>query len=168
MLKISISKLEKQLGKLIRKNFTCLGVDTASRTGWCRIKIDSKEVEMDYGFIDIESKDRNFKFNQMIEIFPDLIKGCDKVVIEDVFLKFNVMVHSFLSRIGMIVYVLCHLQGIKEKDFIWATTARKNLGFKGNAKKEEIHEEFKERFNINIEDEDIVDAIVLALQGVII
>lgn len=167
MLKISISKLEKQLGKLVKQNTTVLGFDTASRSGWCKIVTTDKEVKLDYGFIDIDSKDRNFKFNQMIEIFPNLIKGCDKVVIEDVFLKFNVMVHSFLSRIGMIVYVISHQLGIKEKDFIWATTARKNIGLKGNAKKEEIHKEFTEKFDIKINDPDIMDAIVLALNGVI-
>lgn len=156
------------MGKLIRENFTCLGVDTASRTGWAKIVTTSKEVKIDYGFIDIDSKDRNFKFNQMIEIFPSLIKGCDKVVIEDVFLKFNVMVHSFLSRIGMIVYVICHQQGIKEKGFIWATTARKNIGIKGNAKKEEIHREFIEKFDIKIDDPDIMDAVILALTGIIL
>jgi Holliday junction resolvasome RuvABC endonuclease subunit len=167
MIVLKIKDLEKQLGKLVKRNITCLGVDTASRTGWCIIKTTDKEANIDYGFIDIDSKDRNFKFNQMIDMFPNLIKGCDVVVIEDVFLKFNVMVHSFLSRIGMIVYVICHQQGIKSKDFIWASTARKNLGLKGNAKKDIIHKEFTEKFGIKIDDEDIMDSIILALNGII-
>ena len=167
MITIKTKVLEKKLGKPIKVNITVLGVDTASRTGWCKIVTTDKEVKIDYGFIDIDSKDRNFKFNQMIDIFPSLIKGCDKVIIEDVFMKFNVMVHSFLSRIGMIVYVICHQQGIKDKDFVWATTARKKVGLKGNAKKEAIHKEFIEKFGIEIDDEDIMDSIILALNGII-
>ena len=167
MINIKIQNLEKKLGKLIKRNITVLGIDTASRTGWAKITVNSK-VKIDYGFIDITSKDRYFKFNQMIEIFPDLIKGCDKVIIEDVYLKFNVMIHAMLSRIGMIVYVLAHQLGIKEKEFMWASTARKNLGLKGNAKKEEMHKEFKEKYNINIEDEDIMDALILAMNGILL
>ena len=167
MINIKIQNLEKKLGKLIKRNITVLGIDTASRTGWVKITVNSK-VKIDYGFIDITSKDRYFKFNQMIEIFPDLIKGCDKVIIEDVYLKFNVMIHAMLSRIGMIVYVLAHQLGIKEKEFMWASTARKNLGLKGNAKKEEMHKEFKEKYNINIEDEDIMDALILAMNGILL
>jgi Holliday junction resolvasome RuvABC endonuclease subunit len=164
---LSVEKLEKQLGKLIRRNITVLGVDTASRSGWCRITVNAK-VHIDYGFIDIDSKDRNFKFNQMIDIFPQLLEGCDKVVIEDVFLKFNVMIHAMLSRIGMIVYVLAHQKGIKEKEWKMATSARKDIGLKGRGKKEEVHKEFREKMELDITDIDIVDSIILALSGILL
>jgi len=167
MITIKIKELEKKLDKKIIRNIKVLGVDTASRTGWAKATVDDKEVKIDYGFIDIESKDKLVKFNFMIEAFPDLVKGNDKIVIEDVFMKFNVMVHSMLSRIGMIVYVLAHQMKINEKYFIWATTARKNIGLKGNVKKDVLHKEFTSKFGIKINDEDITDAIILVLSGII-
>ena len=164
---ISLIELEKLLQKPIKKNIISLGVDTATRSGWVKIKTTDNEILIEYGFINIDIKDPSIKFNKMIEIFDDLLKKVNVVVIEDVFLKFNVKVHSFLARVGIIVYVLAHLHNIKDKKFILASTARKSLGLKGNAKKDEIHKEIQNKFHFNIDDPDIVDAFVLSLIGII-
>ena len=58
--------------------------------------------------------------------------------------------------------------GVKIKYFVSAAQARKALGFKGNAKKTIIHEQFKLKLPVlDIDDEDIIDAIILALVGVL-
>uniref|UniRef100_A0A6H2A429 Putative Crossover junction endodeoxyribonuclease n=1 Tax=viral metagenome TaxID=1070528 RepID=A0A6H2A429_9ZZZZ len=166
MITLKIKDLEKKLNRKISKNINLLAVDTASKTGWAKITTTDKDIKIDYGFIDIQSKDKEFKYNQMIDTFPELIKGCDKVIIEDVFLRFNVMVHSMLSRIGMIVYVIAHQLKVKDKYFIWASSSRKLIGLK-NAKKDIVQKEFKEKFNIKIEDEDIIDSLILGFGGLI-
>ena len=56
---------------------------------------------------------------------------------------------------------------VKKIYFILATTCRKQLGFKGNLKKPIIHKMFKERLDIELDDEDVIDAIMLALTGVL-
>jgi Holliday junction resolvasome RuvABC endonuclease subunit len=166
MITIPTKQIEKALGIKVNPFLRCLGVDTASRTGWCMVLTNPDSVQIDYGFIDIKSKDRYFLFNELIRIFSELVKNQDIIIIEDVFLKFNVNTHSFLARIGMIVYVLAQLNGIKEKRFMWATTARKNLGLKATAKKAIIQQDFTKKLKMQLEDEDIIDAIILALNGV--
>jgi Holliday junction resolvasome RuvABC endonuclease subunit len=41
------------------------------------------------------------------------------------------------------------------------------LGFKGNAKKEVIQKEFIERLDISIKDNDIIDAMILSITGIL-
>ena len=48
-------------------------------------------------------------------------------------------------------------------EFLLATQARKYLGLNGSAKKVKVQAEFKRKTKIKIEDDDVIDAIVLAL-----
>jgi Holliday junction resolvasome RuvABC endonuclease subunit len=90
-----------------------------------------------------------------------------RVIIEDTFFGRNVHTLKLISRIGMIAYITARQQGITDMTFIYATTARKALGLKGNAKKQEVHQQFARITGIKLEDEDMVDAIVLCLNGLI-
>jgi len=162
---ISTKKIEKAFGRKIIPFITCLGVDTASRTGWCKVTPTKDRVEFDYGFVDLKSKDKYFKYDQFIEIFNTFVKA-DKVVIEESFMSRNVKTFQMLSRLGGFVYVLAKLHGVKDVRFLLATSARKFLDMKGNAKKQIIQEEFKKRLSLKLNDEDIIDAMVLALNGV--
>jgi len=167
---LKIKEVEKKLKIKIKKNINVLGIDTASRTGWATIKTNSKNLEIDYGYIDVRKlKSLNEKYDAMINSFGSLIKPKqNKVVIEDTFFGPNVYTLKLLSRIGMIVYVLARLKKIKNVFFINASSARSRLNFNSRAKKEEIHKEFRRRIKIKILDKDIMDAIILALNGVLI
>jgi len=170
MIYIKRDKLEATLGQKINRNIRSLGVDTASRTGWAITDSHNDLITIDYKWIDIKTTDNNFKFNRMISIFSDIFKNYlpNIVIIEDTFLRFNVNVVKLLSRLGMIVYTCAYLSPVFcEKHFLGPSSARKNLGLKGNAKKEKVHEEFKEKFNIELEDPDIIDAIILSMNGII-
>jgi hypothetical protein len=72
-----------------------------------------------------------------------------------------------LSRLGAFAYSSAYLNKIPDIKFILATSARKYLGLKGNAKKKIIQKEFIKRLKLGIKDEDIVDAMILALNGVL-
>jgi len=159
-------KLEKLFKKRLEVGITCLGIDTASRSGWCSIKTTEKECIFDYGYIDIEVTDRNFKFSQYTKIFNGMPYH-DKVVIEDTFYSRNVRVFSLLSRIGAIAYAVFYLKNAKELKWLTAVQARKYLGLKSNVKKHIVQAEFKEKTGITIIDNDIVDAVILALCGVL-
>lgn len=165
MIKIKTRELEKRLGMRLLENCKSVGIDTASRTGWAYIESKNGETIIDFGFININSKDKYFKFDRLIESFDDLIKhwNCN-VIIEDTFFSRNANTLKVLSRIGMIVYVLCKIHKHDAK-FILPSVARSSLKFNGTAKKEIVHKQVEEKLKLNVEDVDIVDAIILALCG---
>lgn len=167
MLKISNKKMQKIFGKSVIPNIKVLGVDGASKSGWCKIRTDKINCYLDYGFIAIKSSDKCFKYNQIIDLFQDVIKDNDIIVIEEAFYKRNKKVFQMLSQIGAIIYTLAHLAGINNKQFVPAITVRKYVGLQGNAKKEVIQEEFLKKFSIKVTDNDVVDAVILALFAVL-
>lgn len=173
MIIIKTKQLEERLGFKLQENCTSVGVDTASRTGWCTIKNRLGEVTIDYGFIDIKAQNAYFKYDQMIGIFSDLLRNVSTgqkeviVVIEDVFFGRNVNTLKMLARYGMIVYTISTQLNLK-KHFILASTARAKIGFHGTAKKDFVHKQIADRLKLKLQDEDIVDALVLALTGLVL
>lgn len=166
MLTFSTKKIEKAFGKKVIPCIICCGIDTASRTGWCKTTTSSKKVIFDYGFVDVKSTNKYFKYNRYIDIFTNLVSA-DKIIIEEAFYGVNAKTFQMLSRLGAFAYAAAYKNKVKDISFILATSARKYLGFKGNAKKQIIHQEFKELLKLEIEDEDIIDAIILSLVGIL-
>lgn len=172
---MKIKELEEILGVPVLRKLKVLGLDTASRTGWCVLDTAKPTLKIDYGFVDVKSKSKLAKLNTYIKVMPDLIKDDYKVVVEDTFLKYyywggkqraNVAGFALLCRIGAIAYTIAKLKNLSAT-FINASSARKKLGLK-KSKKVEVHKEFKDKFGFeDIEDEDILDALILALTGII-
>jgi len=170
MLTISNKVLEKAFNRPVKKHVVCLGVDTASRTGWCKVKTNDTESVFDYGVIAVDSTSTYYKYNQFIEIFNKIIEQDNVVVIEESYCGINIKTFQLLSRLGAYVYAIAFFKGVKDKRFTLATTARKFLGFKGNLNKKKIHKEFKQRLSLDliyIDDEDVIDAFILALNGIL-
>lgn len=166
-MKYKISKLEKILGRKIKKNYKCLGIDTASRTGWALITTKAQYIIIDTGFIDIDTKNRYFKFNIIIDFFNRLIQPEWAVIVEDTFYRFNPKMYRLISRIGAVAYAVAYLRGCRA-EYRPASSARKNLGIKGNCKKKEVSIYLKDLLGIEVKDDDIGDAIVLALNGILV
>lgn len=173
-MKINRKIIEDAIGKKLREGI-CLGLDPASRTGWCLIEVKNKDILIEYGFIHIDSTDIFFKYNKLIEAIDGLIKNIwnkkykdeDKlIVIEDIYFGRNVHTFKMLARIGMIAYTIATLNNMP-KTFALATQARISLGFKGNANKETIQKQFLAKTKLKVTDDDIVDAIILAIHGLI-
>lgn len=168
MLTLKIKELEKRLDIRLKRNKTTLGVDTATKTGWCLVKTDNDTVNIDYGFIHFSSKDMFFRYDKMIDFFRNLIttklvgQASPSVVIEDIFFGKNVNTLKVLARYGMIVYLYAYENRIT-KSFILATQARKKLGFSGNMKKELLQEAFLKKAKLRINDNDVIDAMILGL-----
>ena len=55
MIVLEKEKLEKRLGKLLKKG-SAVGLDIASRTGYCLTKVDETQVYIDFGFISLKVK----------------------------------------------------------------------------------------------------------------
>jgi len=169
MIKISIKTLEANIPITVKKNRSSVGVDTASRTGICLARSTDKYIVLDYTFLEMKSKNKYHKYNTLIDYmnnFFDNSKNIDVVVVEETFFSKNAKVFQFLSRIGGMVYTVAHLLNIKEKVFISAVASRKALTLPCNKKKEVVHAAFHDLIpNIKITDIDIIDAIILALNG---
>jgi hypothetical protein len=161
---MKIKELEYKLQKPLKKNIKVLGLDTASRTGWCLLTLGRTKAKLDYGFIDIKMKDKYLRYNEIIDTFNEIIKEGYKVIVENTFFRFNPKMFCYISRIGAIAYTLSYLKGCSP-EYELATSARKKLGFKGNLKKKIFHEQFLERLQLDLEDEDIIDALVLSIVG---
>lgn len=166
-MRMKTKKLESTFHKKIKRDVSCIGIDTASRTGWARITTGKTYCDIDYGFVDVATPNKYFKYNRYINIFQSILKPNDIVVIEETYYGRNVKVFQLLSRLGAFVYTVAHLMNVPKIYFILATTCRKQLGFPGNLKKQVIHKMFKERLDIKIDDEDVIDAIMLALTGIL-
>jgi len=166
MIVIKNKKLEKAFNKRIIPGITCLGIDAASRTGWCKIETDLNHIKLDYAFIDIKSKDRIFKYNQYLQIFNSF-PLVDRVIIEESYYSRNVKGFQMLSRLSGIIYAVLRLRKVEDISFILASTARKNLGLKGTRKKEIVHKEFSEKLETKLKDPDVIDAFILALNGIL-
>jgi len=169
MIKILIKVIEDNMPVTVIRNRTSVGVDTASRTGICLARSTDKDVVLDYSFLAMTSSNKYHKYNTLIDHMQKFIVDgakIDIVVVEETFFSTNAKVFQFLSRIGGMVYTVAHLLHIKEKVFIAAVSSRKALGLPTNKKKHVVHEAFHDALpNVKIEDIDIIDGIILALNG---
>ncbi len=171
MIKIPINSIESKLPYTIKKNCCSVGVDTASRTGLCVAKTTSTDIILEYSFLDMKSKNKYHKYNTLIDHMKPYLKSekVDVIVVEETFFGANAKVFQFLSRIGGMVYTVAHLLKINEKMFISATQSRKALELPCNKKKKVVHEAFHILIpEVTITDIDIIDAVILALNGLIV
>ena len=172
---LKIKVLENQFGIKIKKNCIVLGLDTASRTGICLAKSDNENVNFDVSFVSVnvkKIKDKDLRnqlrYEEFYKRFKNIIKSNQVVVIENVYYGGNAQTLILLSRIGAIAWVVAKDKGCS--NIIWktATQARKALGLPCNKKKHVVMEEVNKRLQFNVfKDDDIIDAIILALNGLI-
>jgi Holliday junction resolvasome RuvABC endonuclease subunit len=169
MIKIKRKLFEIISGHKCEDNIRSLGIDTATnRTGFALAEVKGNYIEIDVGYINIDSKDLYKNYDFIIEYFDTFLKNkeIDRMIIEDTFFFRNVATFRVLSRAGMILYVLGYFKGIPRK-FIMACSARANLKFNGTAKKEIVHQQFRDRLKVELDDSDIIDACILSLTGII-
>ena len=173
-MKLKIKYIEKKLGIKLRKNSVSLGLDTATKTGYCIARTNKVTINFDTGYINLnmrEIKDRKLRnelrYEEIYKRFKDLIKTEYVVVVEDVFFGRNPQTLILLSRIGAIAWTIA--KGKKCKKIIWKTAvqARKALGLPCNKKKIVVMEAMNKVLKTKIENDDIVDSIILALIGLI-
>ena len=166
-MKISLEKIELLTSKKINFDHKkIVAFDTATKTGWCIATLGSKYVELEYGSLEFRSADKNQMYDEFIKSFKSLIKDKNLVVIEESWYGRNVKTFQLLSRLGMIAYVLAYLENIP-KYFIGPSTSRTLLGLPGNKDKKTVQQLFKEKFDIKIENDNAIDAIILALGGLL-
>ena len=176
-IQISTKSIEKSFSIKIKDNWTSIGLDTASKTGYCVAFSNAGMVNLNFGVFNINVqgvKDKKTRrrifarhiYDNLTNLFSEIV---DKVIIEDVYHGVNAHTTILLSRIGGIAYGVARRYVSNPEDIDWRTAAeaRKALGLKGTGKKPEIMKAVNEVLGLNIKNDNIVDAIVLALNGLI-
>lgn len=174
-MKIKSKDIEKAFGIKLRKHITVLGLDTASKSGYCIAKSFDNVVDLEVGFINvdvskIEDKTQRdeLRYEEIYKRLKSLICKDYVVVIEHVFYGGNAQTLILLSKIGAIAWTIA-----REKECVdiisskTAVQARKALNLPCNKKKEIVLSAFKKALKIKISNPDEVDAIILALNGLI-
>jgi len=164
-----IADLEANFGIAIKRNTKVIGVDTATRTGICVATTDDKTITLEYNILDLKNNDKFYVYNQIIKYFEQLLDtSYNRVVIEETFFSTNAKVFCLLSRLGAMVYTVAKLKGIDDIKFISAMQARKGINIPARGKKKEVHEAFQAACPfIEVTDIDVVDGVILALNGLI-
>lgn len=176
-MKIKIKDFEKKLDKKIKRNIQSIGLDIAERTGICIITTNTKYVDFDWQFIEFDKSSIHSVYKNMYKEFLKIIvkeKGKDNiVVIEDSFLQrfgrfVQADVFKKLTRFGTIALV-CSFLNEMPYQFILAKSARAKLKIKMIPKepKESVANYLHNELDIEVDDNDISDAIVLAVLGII-
>ncbi|RLF58120.1 MAG: hypothetical protein DRN27_06205 [Thermoplasmata archaeon] len=168
-MKITIKELEEKLGYKIKTNFTGAGLDTASRTGFCYIKTNATFAEFDWCFLEFNYNSQKEMLKQMHCEFKSLFTDEDTVVVEEVFIGFNRMGCLRLAKMGTIAIGQCIEKKINF-ELISAISARGKLKINtrkyGKGKSKLAVSDYLKEIGIVVDDEDISDAIILALLSI--
>lgn len=191
MIKIPLSKLEKNLGFKLQHNIYCVGVDTASTTGVCFLTIDDKTATFEWELFKLPSLPRKIadqmekaeKYESVLNFMKiavmDIKKKCQKtkngvLVLEQSFLQMNPETYGILRAEQGIFY--SELFDYFKSIHIWLPgVVRKRVGFHSNLgkkaerkdKKQEIVNWVNNVLGSKLHDDNLADATILALAGVI-
>lgn len=174
-MKIKIDKLEHILGKKIKKNYSCVGFDTATRTGICSLRSNTQDVYLDWFFLEFKDAGNNkVIYKRMVETFDEVLESQNFATIEQVYVGFNSAGSIELARYGSFAIAECIKKEI-DYELISAVTCRakfnivttKKAGYGRGMAKKAVSDWLENKLNIKVDDEDISDAIILALCGLI-
>lgn len=171
---MTIKKLEKAFNITLKKNCIVLGLDTATKTGYCIAKTNKTHVSFDIGFINLdvkEIKDKSLKnairYEELYKHFLNLIRKEYEVVVEDVYFGRNAQTLILLARIGAVAWTLARIKECKKITWRTAVQARKLLGLACNKKKEIVADELNKKLKSTLTNPDEIDALVLAIGGLV-
>lgn len=159
-MKIKISELEKKLNYKIKKDFTCIGLDTAKRTGVCFVKTDKTYVDFDWCFLEFNYNNQKEMLKQMHYEFKKLFSKEKLAIIEEVFLGINPSGSLHLAKMGTLAVAQCLNQNI-DFELILAKSARAKF-FKLNPKEwkgksKQAVAQYLKSIDIVVDDNDISD-----------
>jgi len=175
MYTIKFSELEKILGYKIKPNTQSIGLDIAERTGVCVITTDDSIASFDWYFVEFDKTNIEKVYKEMYREFLNIIrKNKIKdtiVIIEDTFLmRFGKFVQADvfkkLTRFGTLALAVCYDRNIEHR-FILAKTSRAKLKIEmiTGKPKESVAKYLKEKFNIELDDDDMSDSVILGILG---
>jgi len=169
-MKLKIQDVEKAIGYKIKRNFKSIGFDTAQTTGIVILESNNEEINLDYLVLSFKTKNPKEIYNSMIKTFARVIDEEMYAIIESVFVGFSRAGSVELAKYGAFAIAECVKKGINY-DLISAVSARskfkidvKKLG-KGKSK-QCVGLWIKEKLSLTYDDNNINDALILALIGI--
>jgi hypothetical protein len=183
-----IKDIEKRLNFKLNRNSYCIGVDTASTTGLAMLETDNKTLTIKTSIFKLpvvkKTDELSDKFVEKLEFMLRSIRdfkkkefGCKKasktiLVLENSFLGCNPVTFGLLRMLCGIIFAEL-FDYFEEIKIIFPMSARKNIGFKSQLKRGTKREEKKKElidfinniFGTEEKDDNIVDALILALNG---
>lgn len=170
-MKLNILEIEKSLGVKIKRNFYSVGIDTAQVSGIVFLKSDEKEIIIDELVLSFKTANSKEIYNSMVKTFERIFEEGQFAVIEEVFVGFSRAGSVELAKYGSFAISACIRKGIPYET-ISAVSARSKFKIdtrsagKGNTKVA-VGNWIKEKLKISYDDNNINDALVLALLGII-
>lgn len=168
-MKVRIKDLESALGYTIKKNFKSVGIDTAQTTGVAFLKSDKTYIHIDSLVLGFKTKEKSEIYESMVKTFARLFSEEDLAVIEEVFVGFSRAGSVELAKYGAFAISECIKKDIKYLT-ISAVSARAKFKINtrkyGKGKSKLAVADFLKGLNIEVTDDNIADAIVLALIGI--
>jgi len=184
-----IKDIEKRLGFKLKRNTYVLGVDTASITGLAILETDKKSLKIKTSIFKLpivkKTDELSDKFVEKLEFMLLSIRDFKKtiavkkfeqrksiLVLENSFLSLNPVTFGLLRMLCGIIFAEL-FDNFEEIKIIFPNTARKQIGFKSQLKRGSKREEKKKElinfinsiFGTKETSDDIIDAIILALNG---
>ena len=185
----TLKKLEKNLGFKLKDNTFCLAFDTATKSGIAIVDIVKGKVSIMTDILklvpmtkDAEDKAEIYEekladFWLKVDIFakdriPNLENRKSLLILENSFLKMNVVTFGFLRALQGIVYAKLKPK-FDDVKIIFPVAARKLVGFesrlgkkaKSKDKKKEIVKWISNVVEEAIDDDNKADALLLAFAG---
>jgi len=191
MIKLSLSKLEKNLGLKLKNNIYCVGVDTACTTGVCFLTITKDTATFEWELFKLpvlpkkikDQMEKSEKYEAVLDFavnaIRDLKKKCKKtengiLVLEQSFLQMNPETFGELRALQGIFYA--ELYDYFSEVKIWLPgVVRKMVGFHSTLgrsaerkdKKQEIVNWVNNVLGTKIDNDNISDSIILAIAGLL-
>jgi Holliday junction resolvasome RuvABC endonuclease subunit len=179
----SLKKLEKNIGKTLKKDTLCLGIDLATVTGIAFIETTPKITIETYRFKVPEVENPKENVPTILESLMWLSKDLEEkiktyknpykiLVIEKCYIGKNAHTALILSAFAGIIFANIY-KHFEEIYFIPPTTSRKNIGLtippKMNRidRKQKVMEFVKNIIEQDIDNDDEADALVYAINGLI-
>lgn len=171
-MKIVIKDVEKKLNYKIKRNFVCLGLDTATTTGLVILKSDNDYIHIEHLVLTFKTVNHKEVYATMVKTFEKFIDiTLNKSIIEQVFIGVNPAGAIELCRYGSFAVAECIKKGI-DYELVGATTARSKFKIdtrsagKGNTKIA-VGNWIKKNLEISFDDNNINDALILAMVGMV-
>ena len=171
MIKLNLHECELKMFCKLKRNFSSAGFDIAGTTGVCFAKTDNDTLYLDWTLMSWETKEQRKLFETIYKDFGTLISDEDLIVIEDTHVRFNPAVALLLTRMGAFLMA----QAINKNlnfELIGPVSARSKVGInqkkipKGKSK-EYVADWLRTTLEIDMKENNVADAIVLALCGLI-
>jgi hypothetical protein len=169
-MKLKIVDLEKVLGYKIKKNFKSIGIDTAQISGIVTLTSNEETVDVDYSVLSFKTKNHKEVYHSMVKTFEKIIDDKMYAIIESVFVGFSRAGSVELAKYGAFAISECVRKGI-DYDTISAVSARSKFKIDTNKlgkgkTKQSVGLWIKETLNVSFDDNNINDALILALIGI--